>query len=340
MNRKSMWIIGGGVVVAAVAVVLFLQFASTSDDGKAMARFGVASARAAEPIGHIGTGKCAEAVEQAGNADKYVFAIFFRETNDLLTKCRGFTESARKKINHKSEIIEINVADPSEQDIVNKFGANRAPMPLVLVIAPNGAIMAGLPPSQLTDDSKLVDAIGTPGSEKVIKSLQQKNMVVLCAQSSRTAANADAMRGVESFVKDPKYGSNTAVVKIDPSDPTEAKFLSILNINVNSPVATTTLIAPPGSIIGTFEGATTMDKLVASVQAAAAPKSGCGPAGCGGKPCGPTGGTVSAPQASPLTTRPITTQPQVQSKQIVTNPSTSASAPSTKSTESATKQGK
>lgn len=337
MSKKAKWSIGGGLILAVIAVVLILHFVTPSgSNNNTAAQFGVPSARAAEPIGHIGTGKAAEALEKAGNSEKYVFALFYREENEQLTNARNLVESSRKKITRKSEIVEINVTDPSEQDVIAKFGTSRAPMPLLLLVAPNGAIMTGAPVAQLSE-SKLVDAVGTKGSEQVIKALQQKNVVVLCAQGKKTADNSAAMRGVKDFVKDPKYGANTAVVTIDPSDPAEAKFLSKLNIDAGSPTATTTLLAPPGSIIGTFQGATTMDKLVASVQAAAAPKSGgCCPPGSG-KSCGPTGG-AAAPQRPSMTAQPQSTQSRVQ---ISNTPPSTASSQTKKTSDPATKnQGK
>jgi len=327
MSKKAKWSIGGGVIVAAIAVVLILQFVMPSSGGSGVtARFGVPSVRAAEPIGYIGTGKAAKALERAGNSGKYVIALFYKEDNDQLASARSLVESSRKKITRKSEIVEINVADPSEQDVVNKYGTSRAPMPLVLLIAPNGAIMTGAPASQL-DENKLADAVGTKVSEQVVKALQQKNMVVLCAQGKKTTSNAAAMRGVEDFLKDPKYGQTTAVVKVDPSDPAETKLLSQLGVDPGSTVATTVLLAPPGSVIGTFQGATTMDRLVASVQAAAAPRSGgCCPSGSG-KSCGPTGGTAAAPQRAPMTVQPQSAQTKMQLTKI---PPPSATAPAAK----------
>jgi hypothetical protein len=326
MSKMMKWLIGGAVIIASAVVVVAVINSSSNGSGNVAARFGVPSARAAEPIGHIGTGKAAEAMEKAGNSDKYVFALFYREDNDQLTSARSLVESSQKKIVRKSEIVEINVTDPTEQDVVNKYGTSRAPMPLILLIAPNGAIMTGAPAAQL-DENRLADAVGTKGSEQVIKAVQQKNMVVLCTQGKKTAGNAAAMRGVKDFVKDSKYSASTAVVTIDPSDPAEAKFLSKLNIDVNSPTAITTLLAPNGSVIGTFQGATTMDKLAASVQAAAAPKSGCGPAGCGGKPCGPTGGAAAAPQKAPMAVQPQSAQSKMQISKV---PPPSTTAPATK----------
>ena len=340
MSKNVKWSLGGVVVLALVATVIVLFALPSNHNSRVAARFGVPSAQAAEPIGHIGTGQGAVAVEKAGNADKYVYALFYREENEEKANLRNLIESARKKISRKSEIVEINVADPGEQDIVNKFGTGRAPMPLVLVLAPNGAIMGGFPAKLLNDETKLVDAVGSKASEQTMKALQKKNMVALCVQSKRTADNAGAMSSVEEFLRDPKYAATTAVVPVDPSDPEDAKFLYKLGVDTKSPIATTVLLAPPGAVIGTFEGAVQKEKMVTAVQAAAAPKSGgCCPPGSG-KTCGPTGGAV-APQKSPLTVRPLKAQSstQVQKLPTATAPTTSAVAPTTK-TDASTKQGK
>lgn len=348
MSKKGKWSIGGGVIVIATAVVLVMQFVLPSrGGGTTTAKFSVPSAQAAEPIGYIGTSRIAVAIEQAGRADKYVFALFYRDENEQTTKARELIASARKKIDRKSEEVEINIVDPSEQDVVTRFGTSRAPTPLVLVIAPNGAIMGGFPANQLTDDAKLVDAIGCKASEQTLKALQMKNMVALCVQSRKTADNFRAMSSVEEFVKDPKYAATTAVVTADPTNDADATFLTKLGVDLKSPVATTVLLAPPGSVIGTFQGATAKDKLVAAVQAAAAPKAGgCCPPGSG-KSCGPTGAPV-APQRTMTTGQPSTKSPvQVQKVPATTAPTASsisatnaATAPSTSASPTTSNQGK
>jgi hypothetical protein len=317
----------GVAAMAAIAAAVVVVLNRPANDSAGMgARFGVPSARAAEPVGHIGDGKSAVAVEKAGQEGKYVYALFYREQNDQTTQVRQTVESARKKITRKSQLVEINASDPAEQDIVNKFGAGRAPMPLVLVLAPNGAVMGGYPGAQL-DENKLINAVGSRALEQTLKALQQRNLVALCVQNRRTADNAAALRGVEEFVKDPKFAPNTAVVTVDPSDPAEARFLSQLNVDANTAAATTVLLAPPGSIIGTFKGALKKDQLSAAVQAAAAPRSGgCCPAGSG-KTCGPTGGTAAAPQTAPTTAQPQSAQTKMQITKI---PPPSATAPATK----------
>ncbi len=297
MSKKAKFSVVTLVAVAAAITFVSILSMNSESTETATARFGVASVRAAAPIGHIGNGKAAEAIEKAGDSERYVFAVFYREDNDQLAATREIVKSAKKKISRKSDVVEINITDQAEADVVKKYGANRAQLPLILVLAPNGAIMGGFPASKLTDDTKLVESVGCEASEQTLKALQQKNMVALCMQNKKTTDNKGAMQGVEEFLQDPKFGQTTAVVMVDPSDPVAAKFVTQLGLDPKSTVATTALLAPPGTVIGTFQGATPKDKLVSAVTAAAAPKSGgCCPPGSG-KSCGPT--TTAAPQSNP-----------------------------------------
>jgi hypothetical protein len=343
MDRKLRWLVIGLAYVAATVVMTATTGYSSDNSSTFSARFGVLTAQAAEPRENLS--KSSTALDKASRKGKYALVLFYRENNDALTKARDLVKSARKKISRKSEIVEVNVTDSLEKDIVNKYGINRSPMPFVLVLAPNGAIMRGLSASEL-DDNKIADAIGTKGSEQVLKALQQKNMVVLCVQGRKTSDNSAAMRGVEEFAKDPKYGPSTTVVTIDPSDPAEAKFLSTININAATPVAITAVLAPSGSVISTFQGETQKDKLTSAAQAATAPKAGgcCGGGRtCGSAASGPACGAGAAIQKTPAQAQPVTTPQQAPANQAVTKPAPptpAANAPTTKSAEPAKKKEK
>jgi hypothetical protein len=343
MDRKMRWLVIGLAYVAATVVMTAMSGNSLNNSSTFAARFGVLSVQAAEHRDNLSQG--ATALEKANRKGKYALAVFYREKNDELTKARDIVKSARKRISRKSEIVEINAADSSETNLVNKYGVSRSPMPFVLVLAPNGAIMKGLPAAEL-DENRIVDAVGTKGSEQVLKALQQKNMVVLCVQGRKTSDNSAAMRGVEEFTKDSKYGPSTTVVTIDPSDPAEAKFLSTLNLNASTPVAVTALLAPSGSVISTFQGETRKDKLTAAAQAATAPKAGgcCGGGRtCGSAASGPACGAGATIQKTSTPTQPATAPQQAPANQAVSKPAPptpAANPPATKNVEPAKKKEK
>jgi hypothetical protein len=75
-------------------------------------------------------------------------------------------------------------------------------------------------------------------------------------------------------------------VAIDPADPAEASFLRDLQVDPRANTSVTVLLAPPGSVVGKFDGAVTKEQLVAKLQTAQSnPCAGgkCGPGGCGPK---------------------------------------------------------
>ncbi len=156
-------------------------------------------------------------------------------------------------------------------------------MPLVLAIAPNGAIMGGFP--QKFDEEKLLNAFGSPCTEQCMKNMTDGNLVLLCIQNKSTTLNEEAMKGVNECAKDTRYASATKIVMLDPSDPAEKPFLSDLKIDPETKEAVTAFLAPPGSVIAEFQGATNKEGLIAALQKAS---TGCGPGGCGPGGCGPT----------------------------------------------------
>ena len=110
---------------------------------------------------------------------------------------RKVFHAAMAKASDKAEGVEANVTDPSEAPLVRKFNLSRAPMPLVLALAPNGAVTGGFPAE--FDEEKLLGALVSPGMAPCLKGLQQRKLVLLCVQNQATKSNEAAMRGVRDF---------------------------------------------------------------------------------------------------------------------------------------------
>ncbi len=223
-----------------------------------------------------------QALEKASADNKYFFAYFSANGPDPSAAMKKVFDEAMGKVAERVVTAEINITNPAERDIVKKFELDRAPMPLVLAVAPNGAIMGGFPTKFEVND--LLGAFGSPCTERCMKSLQDGKLVLLCVQNSATKSNAEALQGVNDFKADEKYSAATEIVMLDPTDSAEAPFLSDLKIDPKTAVAYTAFLAPPGSVITEVEGPTTKDVLVNALQQA---NTSCGPGGCGPGGCGP-----------------------------------------------------
>ena len=177
--------------------------------------------------------------------------------------------------------LEVNAIDPAERQVVNKFGVSRAPMPMVLAVAPNGAITGGFP--QEFDEKKLVQAFVSPCTEKSLKALQDRRVVLVCVQNGSTTSNDSAMKGVQDVKADPGFGPSTEVVEVDPANPAESEFLAALKVDPQMSEAVTVCLVPPGRAVAKFEGATDKKAIIAALTSSTS----CGPSGCGPKGCGP-----------------------------------------------------
>ena len=228
------------------------------------------------------TGNGMEAIEKAAKADKYLFAFFWKEDDENTTAMRTVFEAAVGDCADRAEAVAVKVTEPEQKEIVEQFGLDRAPMPIVLALAPNGAVTGGFPSSFTATDLK--GALVSPGTAQCVKGLQENKLVFLCVQNDETASSDEAMKGVRDFKDSQESPEFVEVVKLDPTDSAEAGFLSDLQVSPDTENAVTVMMAPPGVPIGMIEGPTTKDVLTDLLSKA---QSGCASGSCGPGGCGP-----------------------------------------------------
>jgi hypothetical protein len=283
-----------GLVLLGVAVVAGLAIAAGQGGKKSGVESDVAAA-ANTPAGETperpaptqrapDTGRGMPAIEKAAQAKKYLFAFFWKDDDGQTAAMKKVFEAALAKVADRADSVAVHVTEPAERKIVDKFQLDRAPMPLVLAMAPNGAITGGFP--KKCEEKDLLDAFATPGCERCMKALQDKKLVFVCVQNGKKQANEAALKGVREFKADERFGEATEVVMLDPADAAEVTFLKDLKIDPKTSDAVTAFLVPPGAVIAEFKGATNKDDLATALQKASAnPCAGgsCGPGGCGPK---------------------------------------------------------
>ena len=237
-----------------------------------------AGSLAAEKPG-AATGTCSSAMRRASEANKYLFAFFYEKDDEATRSARKSLETSLKNITPTPEMVAVDRTVAGEKETIDKFGLGAAPMPLVLAIAPNGAVTAGMKGAEV-NDSRVQDAIASPGMQQCLGALQQRKLVFVCLQNGKTLGNDAAMKGVNEMKADPQLGASTVIVKVDPSDAKESKLMAQLQADPKAKEATTAFLAPPGMLLAKVAGATTKDGFVTALKKAS---SGCGPgagAGC------------------------------------------------------------
>ncbi len=260
-------------IVAAVIAAVGLSLVAGPD----------ASAQVQQPIATAaGASQGQAAIDGAAAAGKYLFLFCWKDNDAQAQKMFGVFQSGMQSLADSAEGIAIQITDPKEQALVERFGLSRAPMPLVLAIAPCGVVTKGFPVQFTQQD--LAQAFVSPCTAQCMKAMQERKLVVLCVANQKTQYTQAALKGAHDFRADARFAGASEVVVLNPEDPAEAGFLRDLQVDPRSPQATTVLLAPPGQPIAKLSGPVNKDQLVAKLASAQSnPCAGgqCGPGGCG-----------------------------------------------------------
>jgi hypothetical protein len=270
------------VAVIGLSVALSKAMLEGNRESDGSSNFSTASAKPTQTADAAdASGPGMAAITEAARAKKYLFVFFWKEENGQTVAMKAVFEEAMKKTTDRAQSAIVRITDPAEKGIVAKFDLGRAPMPLVLAMAPNGAITGGFPTK--FEAQQLLDAFATPVTEKVMKQVQDNKLVFVCVQNDKTKSNDAAMQGVRDFKADARFASATEIVMLDPADSAEASFLADLKIDPKTEEAMTVFLAPPGSAIAEYKGATDKAELAATLQKASSGScagGSCGPGGC------------------------------------------------------------
>ncbi len=277
------------VALVAVTVICFSTVGCNQTEAAAASEPAQTSSAADTPVTVTSASTPSESVGQAAlkkaaDDKKHLFLFVSENDNEETATAKRALEAAATKIGDKAELAFIKRDSVAEKDFVEKFQLNRAPMPIVLALAPNGAITGAYFGDKLKDP-QLQESIASESEQQCMKALQDRKLVLLCVQNATTKSNDTAMKGVNEFKDDTRFAQFTEVVTIDPSAEDEQTFLAKLKLDPKMTEATTAFLTPPGALVSTVIGATNKDALVAALTAASS--GGCGAGGCGPKGCAP-----------------------------------------------------
>lgn len=226
-------------------------------------------------------GSVASDLQTAQKEKKVVFLIVTEMGATGIEQAKSTVKEAMKSV-PKSTMIELNRSIAENVDLVGKYRVGSAPVPLILVIASNGAVAGGLP-SANANAEVLTQIVPSPKKAEMLLALQAGQAIFLTASKSSMTGKAkvfDACAAACGQLKDKSVN-----VKVDMDDPGETAFLEELKINTASTEPVTVVINAQGQVAGNFTGAVEVGPLV--MAATKKVTGGCCPPGSG-KSCGPT----------------------------------------------------
>lgn len=205
-----------------------------------------------------------QTLAQASTQQKYTFLLFYKGNNAATQTMLQTLKDGLANRNDEATIAYVDANSPNHQALVQRYGLARAPMPLTIAIAPNGA-MTGLFAAKITEQ-KIANAFVTPTMAQCMKSMQQGRLVLVCVSS---ASGLPVPQGVREFQSDAQFKNRTDVLSLLTNDPNEAEFLRQLKIDAQALQGTTTaFLAPPAVLVGKFGPNATKDEMAAALHAA------------------------------------------------------------------------
>ena len=203
-------------------------------------------------------------LDQAAESGKFTFIVFYKEDTPAVRAMAQVAKDGVAKRQDKATLALAQVTNPAEAELVKKFDVARAPMPLTLAVAPNGAV-TGLFSKELKDEH-FDAAIVTPTMTRCMKSLQDNKMVFVCVQTTDKPVVPTAVNDMRA---DPLFKDRITLVSMQLRDPEETRFLSQMQIDPKQVKGVTVvLLAPPGVMIGKYDSSATKDQVAAALHKA------------------------------------------------------------------------
>ncbi len=100
------------------------------------------------------------AIDRAAAANRYIFLFFWKGKGPPTEKAWAAFQSAMAKLADTAQAVSVRITDPAEKKLVDKYGVSHGPMPLVLAVAPCGAITKAF--ARTFDEKELRTAFVSP----------------------------------------------------------------------------------------------------------------------------------------------------------------------------------
>jgi len=216
------------------------------------------------------------AMDEASAAGQFLCLIFFNaqsaSSGELTAPIEAFKKTSSKKI----VVYKADIGDPANQEIAGKYGVQGGNLPILLVVAPNGAITGGYPKTVTADQLKQSISV-TDLMLKVIKPLQEQKVALVALQNASTKFNKESWQGVNDFANDTLYKKFVATVKSDPAAAGSQEFIKQCQLIAPLTEATVVIVMPPGRIGKVLTGKLTKADVLKALGSCA---TGCAPGAC------------------------------------------------------------
>ena len=117
----------------------------------------------------------------------------------------------QRKNKDKFILYSLKLYASGEKEFIDKYQLRQAPIPLLLVMAPNEVITGGFPQrvtkDQLDESMSLSDLVIS-----IMKSMQNRKIALVCFQNDSTKFNNESIKAAKDFKSVPGYESIVDII--------------------------------------------------------------------------------------------------------------------------------
>ena len=85
------------------------------------------------------------ALAAAADEGRFTYVLFWRDNDDATQRMNAVLQQATAQMKSPVSVVSVRVTEPREAETVKVFGVDRAPLPLIAAVAPNGAVTKAWP---------------------------------------------------------------------------------------------------------------------------------------------------------------------------------------------------
>jgi Thioredoxin-like domain len=197
-------------------------------------------------------------------APRFTYMLFWKQQDANTQQFSETIQASAAKRGDRVNFTAVDLKDPANQNVVAHYGVSRAPMPLAICVADNGAVTGVF--TRKPNDAALERALVTSAMAEATKALQDKKIVVVHVKAS---PDAQLPTGAADFVAEPDFQTRTTVIDVLLGDPAESRFVADMQIKPQD-ISDSMLVimAPPAALVGKFASTATRDEIVTKLHAA------------------------------------------------------------------------
>jgi hypothetical protein len=201
-------------------------------------------------------------LSEAAKAGKIVF-LFVTDFTSLDDETpEKVIQDAMNQIKNTT-MVKVDRDDESNANLISMYGLEHIPVPVILVINPDGVVVGSVNGNDAKINS-LTKLIPSPKKTLTIKAVQNGYPVYVIGYRNNMPETDKVFSECESATK--KLDGKATVVKVDMDDKEETDFLNLLRVDLDSDEPVTVVINCNGQIAETNSGLVSTDELIQAAQ--------------------------------------------------------------------------